>query len=106
MLVRHIDKEAGKMDNMKLWRVKGRYTTEYIRANSLDDAAAIFKGKHAETAMEFQVTDETIQAVYFTDNPYSAAYFKGCTKEQARRSGNLYIRQWNLGAVIDRIVTM
>jgi hypothetical protein len=89
----------------KLWRVSnGKYTTDYIRADSLDEAQAIFEQKHLDHAVEFQVEDSPIQAIYFTDNP-SPAYFKG-NKQDARKAGRLYIRQWNLDATIDRIETI
>jgi len=91
---------------MILWRVTdGKYKTDYIRANNLDEAGRIFKEKHNRTGVEFQPTDEKIQAVYFTDNPFDPAYFKG-TITQAKKGARLYIRQWQLDAQIDRIVTM
>jgi len=91
---------------MILWRVTdGKYKTEYIRANNLDKAKKIFDSRNNNPAIEFQPTDEKIQAVYFTDSPWEPAYFKG-TITQARKSGNLYIRQWQLNASIDRIETM
>lgn len=91
---------------MILWRVTdGKYTTDYIRANNLDEAKRIFDAKHYNAAVEFQPTDETIQAVYFTDNPFDPAFFKGSIT-QARKCANQYIRQWQLDAQIDRIVTM
>jgi hypothetical protein len=91
---------------MNLWKVSdGKYTTDYIRANSMDEAKVIFDKKHYNPAIEFQVTDETIHAVYFTDNPSSPAWFKG-TKTEAIKGGKLYIRQWQLDATIDRVVTV
>lgn len=92
---------------MKLWKVNDgeRMITDYVRANNLDEAGRIYKEKHNRPAVEFQPTDETIQAVYFTDSPLYPAYFKG-TKAAAKKSGNLYIRQWNLEARIDRIETL
>jgi hypothetical protein len=91
---------------MNLWCVRdGKYKTEYIRANNLDEAKAIFDNRNYNPAVEFQVTDETIYAVYFTDNPSSPAYFKG-TKAEAIKGGKLYIRQWGLDASIDRVETM
>ena len=63
---------------MILWRVSdGKSKTEYIRANSIDDAKMIFDAKNYNPAIEFQPTDEKIHAVYFSDNPYDPAYFKG-----------------------------
>lgn len=89
-----------------LWRVSdGKYTTDYIRANSLDEAKEIFDKRHYNKAIEFQPTGETVWAVYFTDNPYSAAYFKG-TKTEVTKGARLYIRQWQLDASIDRIEKM
>lgn len=41
--------------------------------------------------------------VYFTDNPYSAMTCLAFSEGGARRIGNLYIRQWQLDAKIDRI---
>ena len=41
--------------------------------------------------------------VYFTDNPYSAMTCLAFSESGARRIGNLYIRQWQLDAKIDRI---
>lgn len=91
---------------MILWRVTdGKFKTEYIRANTLDEAGKIFNAKNYNKAVEFQPTDEKIQAVYFTDSPAEPAYFKG-SKTEARKGGNLYIRQWGLDAKIDRIETM
>lgn len=46
---------------------------------------------------------EKIYSVYFTDNPYSAAKFKGKTKKEVEKAARLYIRQWQLEAKIDRI---
>ena len=40
--------------------------------------------------------------VYFSDAPGSPATFKG-TKADALKAARLYIRQWQLDAVIDRI---
>jgi uncharacterized Fe-S cluster-containing MiaB family protein len=75
---------------MILWRTTdGKYKTEYIRENNLNEAKKIFDEKNHNSAVEFQSIDETIQAVYFTDNPFDLAYFKG-TKAEARKSGNLY----------------
>jgi hypothetical protein len=91
---------------MNLWRVKdGKYKTEYIRANSMDEAKVIFDARNYNPAVEFQITEDKIQAVYFTDNPSSPAYFKG-TVIEAKKGGNLYIRQWQLNASIDRIETI
>lgn len=92
---------------MILWRVTDgeRMITDYIRSNNMDEAGGIFKEKHNRSAVEFQPTDEKIQAVYFTDAPSYPAFFKG-TKTEARKSGNLYIRQWQLNAQIDRIETI
>ena len=90
---------------MILWRVSdGKFKTRYIRANNLDEAKRIFDENSYNPAVEFQPTEETIHAVYFSDNLNDPAYFKG-TKAQARKGGNLYIRQWNLDAKIDRIET-
>jgi hypothetical protein len=90
-----------------VWRVSdGKHTTDYIRAGSLDEANAIFNGKHHFTsASEAQVVDHPIHAVFFTDNPFSPAFFKG-TKTDAQRGARLYIRQWGLDASIDRIETI
>jgi hypothetical protein len=91
---------------MILWRVTDRkYKTEYIRANNLDEAKAIFDKRNYNPGVEFEPIDETIQAVYFSDNLFDPAFFRG-TKAQARKGGNLYIKQWGLDAVIDRIETM
>lgn len=86
-----------------LWRVSdGEFKIDYIRANSLDEAKAIFDKRHLGTAVEFQPTEEKIWAVYFTDNPYEPAYFKG-TKAEVEKGARLYIRQWQLEASVDRI---
>ncbi len=91
---------------MTLWRVSdGKLKTEYIRANSLDEAKEIFDARNYNPAIEFQPTDETIHAVYFTDSPNDPAYFKG-TRTEAVKGGNLYIRQWGLNASIDRVITL
>lgn len=91
---------------MILWRVSdGKNRTRYIRANNLDEAKRIFDEDSYNPGIEFQPIDDKIQAVYFTDNPFDPAYFKG-TKSEARKSANLYIRQWQLDAQIDKIVTM
>lgn len=91
---------------MILWKVSdGKYKTEFIRANNLDEAKRIFDARNNNPGIQFQPIDKQIQAVYFTDNPFDPAYFEG-TKTQARKSGNLYIRQWQLDAQIDKIITM
>ena len=87
------------------WVTDGKHKTEYIRANTLDEAGKIFNARNNNPAIEFQPTDEKIQAVYFTDSPTEAAYFKG-SKTEARKGANLYIRQWQLDAKIDRIETV
>jgi hypothetical protein len=90
-----------------LWRVSnGKCKTDYIRADSLDEAKAIFDTKYSylNPSVEFQPVTDTIHAVYFSDNPYDPAYFKG-TKEAAKRGAKQYIRQWNLDATISRIET-
>jgi hypothetical protein len=89
---------------MGLWRVSdGKFTTRYIRANSLDEAKTIFDDQNPwSKAVKFQPTDDKIFAVYFTDNPFDPAYFKG-TKTEALKGARLYIRQWGLDAKIDRI---
>lgn len=46
-----------------------------------------------------------LQAVYFSDYPYEPAIMKG-TKTEARKAGQLYIRQWGLDGVITRIETI
>ena len=40
--------------------------------------------------------------VYFSDAPGSPATFKG-TKAEALKGAKLYIRQWQLDAIIDKI---
>jgi len=91
---------------MICWRVSdGKFKTRYIRANNLDDAKRIFDANSYNPAVIFQPTEETIQAAYFTDNLNDPSYFKG-NKTEARKGGNLYIRQWNLDAKIDRIETV
>ncbi len=103
MITKNKNKEVIKMI---LWRVSdNKYKTEYIRANTLDEAKQIFNVRNTNPAVEFQPTDETIQAVYFSDYPNDPAFFEG-TKTEARKKGNLYIRQWQLKAKIDRIITM
>lgn len=91
--------------NGNVWRVSdGKYTTRYIRANSLDEAKSIYESENKwNKPTEFQVTDEKICAVYFSDCPGSPAYFKG-TKTVVMKSARLYIRQWQLDATIERIV--
>jgi len=89
-----------------LWRVSdGKYKTEYIRANNLDQAKTIFDERNNSSSVEFQPTNETVQAVYFTDNLSDPAYFKG-NKTEVRKAANLYIKQWQLDAKIDRIETI
>lgn len=89
----------------KIWRVSdGKYEKAYIRAGSLDEAKAVFDASHYRPGVEFQEIDHAIHAVYFTDG-CDPAYFKG-TVADARKGGNLYIRQWQLDAKIDRIVTI
>jgi hypothetical protein len=40
---------------MILWRVTdGKCSTDYIMANSLDEAGRIFREKHGKPAVEFQ----------------------------------------------------
>ena len=85
-----------------LWRVSdGKYRTDFIRADNLDEAKKIFDNTYSEKSVEFQVMDKPIFAVYFSDgcNP---AFFKG-TKAEATKSAKLYIRQWQLDATIERI---
>lgn len=87
-----------------LWRVSdGKFTIDYIRAGSLDEAKEIFDAKHYNPAVEFQPTTDTIHAVYFSDSPGSPAFFKG-TKADAIKGARLYKRQWQSAAVIDRVV--
>ena len=89
----------------KVWRVSdGECFTDYIRANSLDDAKTIFDARHYNKGVEFQVIDETIHAVYFSDSN-NPAYFKG-TKADALNGGKVYVRRWGLDAKIDRIITI
>ena len=89
----------------KIWKVSdGKYNKEYIRAGSLDEAKTIFDSTHYSPGVEFQVIDHAVHAVYFSDGT-EPAYFKG-TVTDARRGGNLYIRQWGLDAKIDRIITI
>jgi hypothetical protein len=91
---------------MILWRVSDeKYKTRFIRAENLNEAKRIFDADSYTSAVTIEPTEEIIQAVYFTDNPNDPAYFKG-TKAKARKGGNLYIRQWQLDAKIDRIETM
>lgn len=86
-----------------LWRVSdGKFKTDYIRADSLDEAKEIFNKKHYYEAVEFQPTTEKVYAVYFSDSPGDPAFFKG-TKKDAEQGAKLYIRQWQLDAFIDRI---
>ena len=41
--------------------------------------------------------------VYFSDAPGTPAKFRCNTKAEATKSARLYIKQWNLDAVIERI---
>jgi len=99
-------KEAFKV----IWKVSDSASwtggVDYIRAESLDEAKEIYserhKWNHADT---FQPVEdkEKIFAVYFSDEPGSPAFFRGAlTKVKA--AAHLYIRQWQLDAVIDRII--
>lgn len=88
-----------------LWKIEGKNKADYIRADSLDIAKKIFDEKHGIDGVSFQVIDHPVHAVYFDDFS-SPAYFKG-TKTDARKGGNLYIKQWGLhGVKIDRIETL
>ena len=91
---------------MLLWRISdGKYKTDYIRANSLDEAKIFFEKKYpSNKAVEFVTEHKNVYAVYFSDNLYDPAFFKG-TKTQAIKGAKTYIRQWQLNAVINRIET-
>jgi hypothetical protein len=95
------------MTNDILWRMSdGKITTDYIRANSMDEAGEEFSKRHyGKKAVEFQPIAEQVHAVYFTDNPSFPAFFRG-TRTEAEKGGRLYIKQWQLDATIDRIVTI
>ena len=89
-----------------IWKVRNKYRTEYIRANSLDEAKQIFDSRNDSPAVEFQPTEEKqVHAVYFS-NDSNPAWFRG-TKADARAGAKLYIKQWQLtGVTIDRIETI
>lgn len=42
-------------------------------------------------------------AIYLNDNPYDPMYCDAKNKTEARKAGQLYIRQWVLHTTIDRI---
>lgn len=86
---------------MKIWRVKNNDYTDYIHAESADDAGAKFFNKHGKKATEYQVIDHKVFAVFFSGGG-SPAYFKG-TKKDALAGGRLYIRQWQLDETIASI---
>lgn len=87
---------------MKIWRVTNKeYCTDYIRAESADDACSKFFDKHGKKAVEYQVIDHKVFAIFFSGGG-SPAYFKG-TKEDALAGGRLYIRQWDLNETISSI---
>jgi len=53
---------------MKLWRCyDGKNKTEYIYANSLDEAKEIFDARNSYPAVEFQVMDDIVHALYLSD---------------------------------------
>jgi len=86
--------------------ITGFFQTDYIRAENMDEAKKIFDAKypHGDKALAFQSVDHPVQAVYFSDSTYPA-FFKG-SKTDARNGGNLYIRQWQLDAKIEKIETI
>ena len=93
-----------------IWKVSDSSTkiggVDFIRADSLDEAREIYCGRHHYNYPDiFQPCEdnEKIFAVYLSDSPGSPAFFKG-TKAEVKRSANLYIRQWQLDAVVDKIV--
>ena len=86
----------------KIWRVKSSSKCDYIRATSLDTAAELFLAKYKHKAEEFQVIDNKVFRVLFSDVPYDPAYFYG-TKKEALARARLYIRQWQLNATISSI---
>ena len=86
---------------MKIWRVKNNAYTDYIRAGSLDKAAAEFYARHGDSGVEYQVIDHRVFAVYFSGGG-SPAYFKG-SKEDALAGGRLYIKQWQLDETISSV---
>ena len=86
---------------MKIWRVENNAYTDYIRAESLDEAGEEFYSKHGKKATEYQVIDHRVFAVYFSGGG-SPAYFKG-TQKDALAGARLYIKQWQLDETISSI---
>ncbi len=87
-----------------LWKVSDGKITDYIRSSDLESAKIIFQEKHGDNAVLALPEHNRIQAVYFEDS-YYPCYFKG-TKTDARKGGQLYIRQWGLGTKISKIETI
>jgi len=92
---------------------KPKTIDHYIRANSLDEALEKF-GKidnidcvfNNFTSIEFTLFEETVQAVYFTDDPKNPLYILCETKEEAKKDAKEYLKEVGVKAKIDRIETI